>query len=134
MTPTVVTVGTNNRLKVSAVKRAFSELFDNVRVCRVNTPTDVPNQPWDDELYLGAKTRAESAMRETKTDYAVGLEAGIVHINDRKMNTACAVIMNQRGNEHIGYSVMFEIPKEILDFGRRDGAKQGRRQIHEQER
>jgi len=116
MTTTVAIVGTNSRLKICAAKKAFSELFDNVQVSGVNTPTDVPNQPWDDELYLGAKKRAESAMRETKADYVVGIEAGTVHINGRKMNTACAVIAKQGGIEHIGYSVMFEVPKEILDL------------------
>jgi non-canonical (house-cleaning) NTP pyrophosphatase len=58
MTPTVVTVGTNNRLKVSAAKKAFIELFDNVQVSGVNTPTDVPNQPWDDETILGREKKS----------------------------------------------------------------------------
>lgn len=116
MSLTTVVVGTDNRLKVTAAKRVFCEFFDNVQVSRVNKPADVPNQPWDNELYLAAKCRAESAIRETKADYAVGIESGIFRINARRMNTTCAVIVDQQGIEHIGYGVMFEIPKKILDL------------------
>jgi inosine/xanthosine triphosphatase len=114
--PIVAVVGTTNHLKISAARKAFAELLGDVQVLGVEVSTGVSGQPWDGELFSGAKNRATSAIKSKNADFGVGIEAGIVNMNGRTMNTACAVIVNQECVEHSGYSVMFEVPRGILDL------------------
>ena len=114
MNSIIVAIGSTNPLKISAAEKACKLLMGKVHILGVNPQSSVSDQPREDELYVGAKNRALRALESSKAAYGIGIEAGIININGRKMNTACCVIMNAEKSEHIGYSVMFEIPSEIM--------------------
>lgn len=79
--PLRVAVGTHNALKAAAVGDAFRRAFPRlgVRVRAVRVPSGVPEQPKNDQTYLGARKRAERALGASPGfDYGVGVEAGLL--------------------------------------------------------
>lgn len=76
----IVAIGTKNPAKIRAVKSAFENVFDDLETKYITVSADsgVADQPMsDDESIKGAKNRAESALKETGADYAVGLEGNM---------------------------------------------------------
>ena len=76
-----VAVGSNNPVKIQAVKAAFEMMFQSasIEISPVNVPSGVSDQPFgDDETKLGARNRAQSAHAAANAcDFAVGLEGGL---------------------------------------------------------
>src|SRR5207249_10003938 len=74
--PLQVSVGSNNPVKIRAVKDVFQALSLSARVRGVRVKTDVSDQPFDEEAVHGAMNRAKSAIGGG--DCGVGIEAGLV--------------------------------------------------------
>lgn len=117
--PVTVTLGSTNPAKISGVRKAFEAYFASPLVTGYNVESGVPNQPFDDELYIGARNRAMSAMKRGKSDYYVGIEGGIIRIDGKCYSTTCAVVLNSQLTEHTGYSLMFEVPETYMEIVRR---------------
>jgi len=75
LTPLRVRVGTDNPVKVRAVRRVMTGLSLRARVQRVHVRTDVPEQPVGEEALTGAVNRAKAAIGTG--DLGVGIEAGL---------------------------------------------------------
>jgi len=74
-----VAVGSLNPVKISAAERAFKKVFGTVVVKPVRVDSGISPQPFsDEEMVLGAITRARNSFEETQADYGVGMEGGIV--------------------------------------------------------
>jgi inosine/xanthosine triphosphatase len=116
MVSITVALGTSNPTKIRATEEVYNLFYSNVNVIGVDLSTRVSDQPREEELYLGARNRAYGAIKTAEAQYGVGIEAGIVKISGKKMNTACCVIVDQKKNEHVGYSVMFEVPSKIMEL------------------
>lgn len=110
-----INVGSKNPIKAQAVREAFLEFFDNVKVNPVNVESGVSKQPTSlGEIVNGAKNRAVSCF--DNCDYSVGLEAGVFPVLGTLtgyMDVGCCIIYDGeiRG---VGFSPGFEYPKVII--------------------
>jgi inosine/xanthosine triphosphatase len=116
MVSITVALGTGNPTKIRATKKVYKLFYNKVNVIGIDLRAGVSVQPREEGVYLGARNRAYGAIKTAGAHYGVGIEAGIVKINGKKMNTACCVIVDRKKNEHVGYSVMFEIPSKIMEL------------------
>ncbi len=113
LAPLVVRVGTDNPVKVRAVRQVFEDLFDRVRVRGIAVATGVPEQPVDQQAAVGAMNRARSALDEA--DFGVGIEAGLLwdaSVGDYLDVQYCAVV-DRSGRVTLGHGPGFEYPTEM---------------------
>lgn len=140
--PLRVRVGSTNRVKVAATRRAFAAVFRNVRVGGLDVPAKVSAQPFEEETIDGAIARARSAIGDA--DYGVGIEAGLFWDEGAKdyLDVQYCAIADKRGIVTIGHGPGFVYPQavttavkggktvgeametltEIRNIGRRQGA------------
>lgn len=115
LAPLVVRVGTDNPVKVRAVRSVFVDLFDRVRVRPVPVDTGVPEQPIDHQAPVGAMNRARAALRDA--DFGVGIEAGLLwdaSVGDYLDVQYCAVI-DRSGRVTLGHGPGFEYPPAVVE-------------------
>ncbi len=115
LTPLRVGVGTDNPVKVRAVRRVFEDLFDRVRVRGVPVPTGVPEQPLDHQAPVGAMNRARAALGDG--DFGVGIEAGLIwdaSVGDFLDVQYCAVV-DRTGRVTLGHGPGFEYPRAVVE-------------------
>lgn len=115
LTSVRVHVGTDNPVKVRAVRRVFEDLFERVRVRAVPVATGVPEQPIDQQAPVGAMNRARAALGEA--DFGVGIEAGLLwdaSVGDYLDVQYCAVV-DRGGRVTLGHGPGFEYPPRVVD-------------------
>lgn len=109
----LVAVGSTNPVKVEAVRRAFSTLWDvEVRGIKVNS--EVSLEPIGEEAIRGAMNRARKAMALLKADYGVGIEGGIFHLGGRYYCAGFVWVERKDGVNSTGFSGWFECPRSFL--------------------
>lgn len=115
-----ISIGTNNKGKVEAVRRACADysILKNAELVSIDIPSDVSIQPVGlEEITTGAKNRAKAAWEKTRADLGVGLESGIFKVPHTKSEymdtTACAIYDGKKF--HLGLSSCFEYPKKMID-------------------
>ncbi|ABO35546.1 protein of unknown function DUF84 [Methanococcus maripaludis C5] len=111
----VVSVGSTNPVKVSAVEKAIAKTVGNMLVTPSDVESGVPNQPNGfEETFKGAYNRAKGAFEKVNSVYGIGIEAGMVEIGEKKLDIHICVVYN--GLDYsVGTSQGFQIPKEISD-------------------
>jgi inosine/xanthosine triphosphatase len=114
-----VLVGSNNPVKIDAVKEAFGLHFANVDVLARPVESKVPDQPVNNETYIGARNRALKLLDINSSEnlgaaFCVGIEGGIMQIFNKWFGFGCMCIMDENKNEGFGTSAHFEIPAEVL--------------------
>ena len=78
MTAIKVVVGSQNPVKIKAVKNAFSKVFGDCEVIGVKVTSGIPDMPMNlTETIKGARNRAKKAIRKIPADFGVGLEGGL---------------------------------------------------------
>jgi len=115
LTPLRVRVGTDNPVKVRAVRRVMAGLSLRARVQGVRVRTDVPEQPFGDEALTGAVNRAKAAIGTG--DFGMGIEAGLVWspmISDY-FDVQYAAIVDRAGHVTVGHGPGFTYPARILE-------------------
>lgn len=112
--PLVVHVGSTNRVKVAATKRAFSSVFREVRVKGLEVPSKVSAQPFEEETIDGAIARARSALGSG--DYGVGIEAGLFWDEGAKdyLDVQYCAIVDKQGVVTIGHGPGFRYPPTVI--------------------
>lgn len=111
-------VGSENPVKLDAVKEAFGFYFDNVDVAGIKVPSGVPDQPINDETLRGAENRAAILRELNKTenlsaDFFIGVEGGIIKRFGRWFAFGGMCLMDVKGNKGFGTSAHFELPEEV---------------------
>lgn len=114
-----VLVASKNASKIDGTKVAFEKFFDDVNVVGVSVESEVSEQPFDKETLIGAKNRIKNLKKYCKTnnlqaDYFVAIESGIINIYDEYFLIDFVVIENNLGQEGIGTSCAFPIPKRLI--------------------
>lgn len=115
LAPLVVHVGSDNPVKLRAVRQVFADLFDRVRVRAIPVPTGVPEQPIDQQAPVGAMNRARAALPEA--DFGVGIEAGLLwdaSVGNYLDVQYCAVI-DRSGRVTLGHGPGFEYPPAVVE-------------------
>jgi inosine/xanthosine triphosphatase len=110
-----VHVGSDNPVKVRAVRRVLGDVFERVRVTSVPVATGVPEQPVDQQAPVGAMNRARTALGDA--DFGVGIEAGLLwdaSVGDYLDVQYCAVI-DRAGRVTLGHGPGFQYPPAVIE-------------------
>jgi len=118
-----VLVGSTNPVKVQAVKEAFSKFFEDVEVKGRKVNSGVPDQPFDDDTFKGARNRARALMDE-EADFYVGLEGGVTELLGRTFTFGAFCIIDRAGRESFGASPLLLLPSRVVE-GLREGKELG---------
>lgn len=110
-----IVVGSGNKVKVGAVAAVIARLVKEARVYGVEVASGVPAQPWGDaQTIAGARARAIAALEATGADLAVGIEGGVVQLDDGLVRTcAWAVVRASDGREGVGGSLALPLPSRV---------------------
>jgi inosine/xanthosine triphosphatase len=114
-----VLVGSQNPVKIEAVREAFSKYFDDVEVIGISVASKVPKQPIGDETFEGAKNRALELKRinEEKNlgaEFFVGIEGGIIKLYSKWFAFGGICVIGNKGRVGFGTSPHFELPNDIV--------------------
>jgi inosine/xanthosine triphosphatase len=112
-----VVVGSENPVKIDAVRAVLARCATPVVVHGVAVPSGVPDQPWgDDETRRGALARARAALvLDPVADLGVGLEGGVVREPDGGVRTcAWAAIVDRQGVTSSGGSLAMPLPPAVV--------------------
>lgn len=125
-----VHVGTANPAKREAVQRVVERVYPDQRwdVRLVEADTDVPEQPFEDDVARGARERARAAMATAdRPDYGVGVEAGLIwhETLGAYFDVQYAVIVDQDGQETAGHGPGFVYPPDVIRAAVNDGRTVG---------
>ena len=112
-------VGSKNPVKIDAVKEAFKKYFASVEVSGYNVDSGVGAMPVGQEVYDGAKNRAENLSEINKAnglnaDFFVGIEGGIANIFEKWFTFGSICIIDKNGNIGYGTSPHFQLPPSII--------------------
>jgi inosine/xanthosine triphosphatase len=113
--PLHVIVGSDNPVKVRAVRAVFRAISFPGRISGLRVPTEVSDQPFDHEALQGAMNRARAALRQA--DFGIGIEAGLVWssvLSDYFDVQYCAVI-DRTGRITVGHGPGFVYPPRIVE-------------------
>jgi len=111
-----VKLGSENPVKIKAVKNAFGKYFKKVEVQGEKTKSEARDQPLNLlEIINGAKSRAQKNFFDC--DFAVGIESGIMSFpcDSGFMEITVAVIFDGK-QFFLGTSPLFEYPKKAVQL------------------
>lgn len=112
-----VAVGSINPVKINATKQAFEKVWPNKKwqVVGLEIPSGVSKQPKSDlESIKGATNRAKGALKNSKSDFGVGIEGGITKINNIWFDTAWIVVVDKKGKKGIGSTINMPTPNSFI--------------------
>ncbi len=113
-----VLVGSENPVKIEAVKEAFSRFFKRVEVIGIKVGSKVSAQPINEEVFEGARNRAMELKKinEEKAlgaEFFVGIEGGIIKLISRWFVFGGMCIVDNKRKIGYGTSPFFELPETI---------------------
>lgn len=128
---TIVLVGSLNRVKIDAVREAFSEYYSILDVRGIEVPSQVPNQPVGNQTFEGAYQRAlalksiyeqkstqDSEQEKLQANFFVGMEGGILSLYSQWFCCGAMCVMDTKSRVGFGLSSQFPLPdavtKELL--------------------
>jgi inosine/xanthosine triphosphatase len=116
-----VHVGTQNPVKVEAVRAVFARALGPVEVQAVAVDPGVPKEPFGEEIALGAVRRAREALKGA--DFGVGIEAGLVWHSALQVyfDVQFCAILDREGRLTVGHGSGFVYPPKVIEE-----VKQGR--------
>src|SRR5690242_13032577 len=92
-----IAIGSVNRIKVQAVKNALGD--ELCEVIPYAAQSHVREQPLSDEETLkGAINRAKDCLEKTDAQVAIGLEAGIVFLDEQVFLCHWGAIVDRKNN------------------------------------
>lgn len=111
--PVVAAVGSANPVKVAAVREELAHLTGcQVEARGTSVASGVAEQPVEEATLEGARNRAAAAMAAcTDADYAVGVEAGLLHLGaGPPCDAQACVVVDRRGMQSMGWGPAFRYP------------------------
>lgn len=112
-----IVVGSENPVKIEAVKRAFRLVWPKKKwdVVGVKISSGVSEQPMSDtESIKGAKNRARKCIKIKNTSFGIGIEGGLQKIGKNWFDCGWIVILDKKGRVGIGSSARMETPEKIM--------------------
>ena len=115
-----ILIATQNKGKIEGAKRAFEKFFEDVEVVGVSVPSDVPEQPINEETSQGAKNRVENLklyakQNDIETDFFVSIESGMMNLLGSWMIVNIAVVEDKNGLQAISSSSGFPVPERLVE-------------------
>lgn len=120
-----VGVGSQNQVKVGAVKKVFERLGMDVEIISFKAPSGVSDQPMSrEETIQGAYNRAKWVLdNHPDVDLAFGLEGGVEDVDTpvgkRMFLQGWTVAMDRDGVVGIGSGNYVELPEVVAEGLRR---------------
>ncbi len=114
-----VAVGSKNPIKIEAVLEAFIAVWPTTswEIMGVEVDSGVTDQPMTNtESIRGARNRANAVMKQTESDYAVGLEGGIFKQGSAYFTCGWMVVINKKKQEGIGATVAIRLAPKTMDY------------------
>ncbi|GAC1514744.1 MAG: inosine/xanthosine triphosphatase [Gemmatimonadaceae bacterium] len=116
---TRIAVGSENPVKVGAVRAVFARVAPHATIESRQTESGVRDQPWgDDETMRGALARAKAVLAATAADLGVGVEGGVVETDGGLRTCAWAVVASRDGRIGTGGSLAMELPHGVATLVR----------------
>ncbi|MFA5030126.1 MAG: inosine/xanthosine triphosphatase [Patescibacteria group bacterium] len=110
-----IAIGSDNPVKIKATEKAFSDRLDvDFEFEHKKMPSGVPDQPFDDEIQIGAHNRAVAVQREFNADYGVGLEGGTTKHQGQYFEYGWCAIVDRSGKVTYGHSFGVPIPEVLV--------------------
>ncbi len=114
-----VLMGTTNKGKIEGARQAFEKYFDNVEMEGISVSSDVNAQPFDEEIFLGAKNRVKNLKKYAQdnniyADYYIASEGGITNLLGDWIDINAAVVEDSNGLQSVGISQGFPIPDRYI--------------------
>jgi len=109
--PLRVRVGSDNPVKVEAVRRVLSRLYREIEVSGIAVTTTVPEQPFGEQTRQGAVERARAALGDA--DFGVGLEAGVFETADGLYDVQYCAVIDRSGRLTVGHGAGFLYPPAV---------------------
>jgi inosine/xanthosine triphosphatase len=112
----VVAIGSRNKAKTMGVRMAFKRFLRDAEFRELDVTAKVNVQPMSiDETVMGARRRAELAIKEERADFGVGVEAGLVELAEGFfLNVQIAAVVDSKGHLSFGCSSGFPIPASFV--------------------
>jgi inosine/xanthosine triphosphatase len=113
-----IAVGSKNPVKLAAVRAVATRLVSSITVEAIDVPSGVPDQPFgDEETIRGAIARARGARERLNSDFGIGLEGGVVEMEDGSMRTcAWAAVVSRSGRHGVGGSLAMPLPDSVAEM------------------
>ncbi|MBC7107654.1 MAG: inosine/xanthosine triphosphatase [Methanomassiliicoccales archaeon] len=109
--PIVVKVGSDNPVKIRAVRSVMKKIYSNVIISASKVENHVGEQPWGEDTLKGAIERAKRAIEDA--DFGVGIEAGVFEMKDGLFDVQYCAIIDKIGRITIGHGSGFKLPSCI---------------------
>lgn len=114
-----ILMGTKNPGKIEGARQAFATYFEDVSIEGVSVDSEVGDQPFDEEIFQGAKNRVKNLKQYAKehqieADYFVASEAGITNLLGEWIDINAAIIEDAKGMQSVGTSQGFQIPEKYI--------------------
>jgi len=123
---TKIAVGSQNPIKIEAVKSAFEKVFGECEIVGVSVSSGVSNMPLSfEEMVEGAENRAKRARDKLIADFGVGLEGGFEDEIVGTFLTGFVAIVDRNGVWGYGQGSGLLMPKRIVDEVRKKGKELG---------
>ncbi|WP_416308088.1 inosine/xanthosine triphosphatase [Neptunicella sp. SCSIO 80796] len=110
-----VIVGSQNPVKVNAVKNALDAVFEPslIECIGINTPSGVADQPLTaDETRLGAENRVKYCQAQHRADYYIAIEGGVDQF-EYGAATFAYVVISDGQSQSVGRSANLPLPDSI---------------------
>ncbi len=122
-----IAVGSKNPVKIKAVKSVFERVFNSkVEIIGIPISSGVSDMPMNfDEMFKGAKNRANRARRKVGADFGVGLEGGF---ESKKIGTFLSgfiAIVNKQGVWGYAQGGGLLMPEKIVKEVKKQGKELG---------
>jgi len=113
----IICVGSENQVKIKAVKNIFSKLFRFIEIKSLKVQTKIPEQPMEKDVIEGAMERAQIVSYEG-CDFSVGIEAGLFwnDLAKKYFDVQFCAVVDKRGRMTLGHGSGFYYPEEIIEL------------------
>lgn len=115
-----ILIGTKNPGKIQATKEAFEKYWKDVEIQGIPVPSEVQDQPLNEEIIQGAKNRVKNLRiyakeNQVEADFFVAIEGGMhnqLSADWFVLNTA--VVEDKNGYQSVGISQGFSVPDRYI--------------------
>lgn len=114
-----ILIGSKNPGKIQGAKQAFENYYECIEIEGISVPSNVREQPVNEDIYIGAKNRVDNLIKYAKennmsAEYFLGVESGITNLLGKWVIINVAVIKDKNGYESWGTSSAFPVPDKYV--------------------
>lgn len=115
-----ILIGSKNPGKIQGAKEAFENYFNDFDIDGISVPSNVGEEPLNNEIYEGARNRVDNLIKYAKennieAEYFLGVESGITNLLGKWVIINIAVIKDKNDYESWGISSAFPVPDRYVD-------------------